>query len=447
VADDVTGDDQAKKKPDSIKAAPTGRLVRVALPDIRITKAPLPKPKATEAALPKHKFAELRRDERIERFDKLATLDIDTKERLHGLVAMHAQRLVGIEASLDITQKFLGPMTLLVAFLMLFPGPFIAQARLNFSTTPVPGLGDAPLWQFFLFYLVAVVAILEIPVPFLIFAKAIRSPRLASVVTVAYYTACGTGLFAIATGFVLLPRNGIPGVVTFFLTSSLLGAFLIFVSLLPNIICLNAFARLASRRYPDSTLFDQLLSLLSRIEASPELWSDLDFKKKSIADLEAVAHLVQRDLLRELLSGEVATDRSVRDWVRQIAAGLRSLKLWILAPYPDTRDQLMKRLAETLVHVASGDWGAVEGAFAAESARSRISQAIVLLGNVATGWLPLGLFLLLQGVVHFDPGIANWIWTALLLWGVLSVLAVDPLFPMKIQAIGGFIGKVPGSGS
>jgi hypothetical protein len=111
---------------------------------------------------------------------------------------------------------------------------------------------------------------------------------------------------------------------------------------------------------PEAVVVDGLVSARAASVAHPEAWIDLEFKRKVMAGLEDVACTVERDLPRKLRSRDAVTDLWIRNKFSIMAARIRILKRWLIAPLPDTREKFITRISKTLSHTLLNDWEFLE---------------------------------------------------------------------------------------
>ncbi|HEY9620687.1 MAG TPA: hypothetical protein V6C78_09975 [Crinalium sp.] len=134
----------------------------------------------------------------------------------------------------------------------------------------------------------------------------------------------------------------------------------ILFSVLPSSFLEHSFQGQKKALYPDSLIVSWLVDTLVLVEIRSTDWTDVTIRKQILSNLEKLAVLIQHDLSRTLPSGDIATDLWQRESAAQKAAAVRSLKKWVCHPKADTREQLIKRLSNDLVHVATGNWDALE---------------------------------------------------------------------------------------
>jgi hypothetical protein len=190
--------------------------------------------------------------------------------------------------------------------------------------------------------------------------------------------------------------------------------------------------------YPDVVLVTGLVTILSLVEREWAKWTNIDFKRQLMAEVETVALCIERDLPRRLRTGDVTTDVWLRDRVQQMATALRGLKKWVSTPMPDTRDRFVEEVARSLVCAASGDWDGLSRAepekLSGPQLRSYVLRVVRVL--LASALPAVALWLLHQ--TRFAPRgeIAQYATVGVFLWAVFSVLsAFDPNFSTTASTV------------
>lgn len=191
---------------------------------------------------------------------------------------------------------------------------------------------------------------------------------------------------------------------------------------------------------PDSLVVTRLLRVLVRIERQPNRWADLAFRRNMISDLEDVALCIEVYIPRRVESGNRVLNVAFRQEAEQMAAAVRNLAKWIVAPKPDTQRQFIERVSSNLVSAIRGNWGDFERVEperipSVQAWRSRLGA---LLRVILIGLMPGTVLWVVQSspaLALSDP-IAEYAKAGALLWALLSVfVALDPLFGTKLGAL------------
>lgn len=163
------------------------------------------------------------------------------------------------------------------------------------------------------------------------------------------------------------------------------------------------------------------------------------FKRELMSRLERIAVTIEHYLYRKLPSGDVATDTWYREMVKQVAATFREQKKWILSPKPDTRDQFIRCLADSLVCVASGNWDGLERTEPQKFSVPKLwrSRVVILLRTLLIGSAPLSvLWVVQQTPLALKEPTSQYVAIGGLIWAMLTLIAaLDPLFRDKIIAL------------
>ncbi|HKV39693.1 MAG TPA: hypothetical protein VJX67_10805, partial [Blastocatellia bacterium] len=179
---------------------------------------------------------------------------------------------------------------------------------------------------------------------------------------------------------------------------------------------------------------------LSNLERNLRKWQDLTFKRGLIMELERVAQcvgLIVRNQVRfrgsdlQLLGTQTG---------EEIAAGIRGYQKWVLTPKPDTRDVLISRLAEVLIHVAKGEFDSLERLTRDRvSSRERLrSVGTSAMRTVFICVLPAFVFWTVQRIPSLALGepIAQYVKLGVGLWAALTLLSsLDPVYAAKMGSI------------
>jgi hypothetical protein len=144
------------------------------------------------------------------------------------------------------------------------------------------------------------------------------------------------GYVVLAYRIVTAERTDPPGVLVYVAVSGIIGLICLIGLVGAGAVVATqleyALRRGRSSLYPDAVLVTGLAAILSMVERESAKWTNLDFKRQLMSEIEVVAVCIERDLPHRLRTGDVTTDAWVRERVRQMAAALRGLKKWISTP-------------------------------------------------------------------------------------------------------------------
>jgi hypothetical protein len=200
-------------------------------------------------------------------------------------------------------------------------------------------------------------------------------------------------------------------------------------------IMLSSIERLQTRRHPHERLLADLVALVSEVQGYRAQQATANDKRRVLQKLEAVAMLVEWAIPRVLKSGDSATDNWLREKTRQMAGSIRSLKREVVLPSDASNEPLVSTLTEALSVACGGDWGNMAMAeMQPPSARARWLSVVDRVWRVLLGGLPLAGFAAWQlGSRALEGALANTIWGVTVLWAVLSLASLDPLYAQKLD--------------
>jgi hypothetical protein len=196
----------------------------------------------------------------------------------------------------------------------------------------------------------------------------------------------------------------------------------------------------------DAKTFDGFLDLLFTLEEKEGSWGTVDLKNDLVLKLETIATSIQQHLGRQIQPGDQRTRFVIRDQGTQIANGVRGLKAWVLVPRPDTRYHLLQRVKDDLTRTAYGHWDLMERLPIEGLARS-LAGGIFEVGRslLVAAIAPAALWLLQQSPMKLSGNILTGATAVVASISLVYVLlAIDPSFPTRIQAVKelkGMIGK------
>jgi len=191
------------------------------------------------------------------------------------------------------------------------------------------------------------------------------------------------------------------------------------------------------RNYAGSALAISYLTLLHAVEASENEWEAFGVRSLLLESIEKTAEIAARDLPFAVRTGDSDNDKLVKETTARIAAGIRSLKLWVLSPLPDTYEHLIKRLRNDLLLALNDDWLSLEQAKESQldlaESRPHISKIISSLA------VPIAISIVFVAIQNtpfaFPPPVLDSIKGSLVIWIVLALVAsINPSIKDNIQA-------------
>ena len=183
------------------------------------------------------------------------------------------------------------------------------------------------------------------------------------------------------------------------------------------------------RRAPDGEVITGLLLALMAVETPSVGATDVANQLQQLADT------VERALPRRFPGVHPDGEQGLREVARAIAAAVERMSMDVLLGGSAARAALYPRLGATLVHVAEGNWGALEQADPQTAGPAR--RLLPQLPAVVVAAVPLLVGLgLRSGVipVDADQAVADYLVRFGAVWAALHLLlALDPRAPDKID--------------
>lgn len=206
--------------------------------------------------------------------------------------------------------------------------------------------------------------------------------------------------------------------------------------------------RRVQRTYTSAFLVAEFFTALADVERkTPEGWADMSFRKEVITRLEKLATCIERVLPSRMYSGNAATDQWLAETAEEIAAGVRALSKWVMTPKPDTREQLVARLALNLGYVARGDWDGFQRVKPERLSRPDLirTRGANLLRATALASIPILLLLAVKRLgLAPDGTVLTYLTVGGYVWAALTLLSgLDPAYGAKLTAMKDITGLLP----
>jgi hypothetical protein len=191
---------------------------------------------------------------------------------------------------------------------------------------------------------------------------------------------------------------------------------------------------LGQGRHPESDLIDNLIRVLTLVDARPLTASDMNTRQQVIEHLERIAVILQWSLPRRLRIEDAPTRGWFRGVARDWACGIRQLIREALVPGLDSQNNVALGLQKLLGSVVSGNWAAVPSfSDATTSEQSTIWSGLRRAAGVMWGVVPIAVFAAWQATPRALTGpYASAGWGLTILWALVSLAALDPEFDRKI---------------
>jgi hypothetical protein len=191
-----------------------------------------------------------------------------------------------------------------------------------------------------------------------------------------------------------------------------------------------------ARRYPDAIAICSLFAVMDDLRNDRRGWQDASCRACLLGHIEEAANAIDygfpqlmRAASREKVDLQVATE---------VAASIRSLRLWIATPMADTYFRLQERLRADIELMLLGEWdGLLRHRAEVDLRPSHITRLTSSLGAAAVGCLPLAILWTMQRTSLALAGDALKYATIIaLFWAAATiVLLFDPLFSVKASVL------------
>jgi hypothetical protein len=189
------------------------------------------------------------------------------------------------------------------------------------------------------------------------------------------------------------------------------------------------------------------LNILSRLglEADPIAksdWTQISHRADISAQLEDTADLFEAKFLQEFREPNPYRQKLYSQELRKIANGYRDLKLWLLTPMADTRQQLRKVIFSNLMYYVQGNLHEMyktETALEATIPRKEkiLTQIRGYAAKLFRAFLPLILLWLFQQTpLRIEGDLFEFVAVGILvLTAIMLMLEIDPRFSEKIDLL------------
>jgi hypothetical protein len=203
------------------------------------------------------------------------------------------------------------------------------------------------------------------------------------------------------------------------------------------------------RAQPDAFVMWHYAMLIWLLRTGARRWYHRDFQRNVLIRLEIVALAFERYWHRQARGGDAVTKEWLRSRCVRIAAAIRSLKLWVLSPKRDSREQLIMRLVDDLNVIAIGEIDRlsqkdVTSRPVGAKLRGVMRAALVALSPTAGVWI------VQHSSLKLEVSMLPWLTAAALGWAMISLLAaLDPMLASKLtmlRDVRSFL-RLPGTGN
>jgi len=387
--------------------------------------------------------------ERVDKYEKLKSIDADTKTKLVGEFKYGARQLSQVDSWIGMTRFYSTGFLLatIVLFCVTVP-PMVGRSFPHLEGWGVKGLRWWAL-ELLLSTLTGALAVFVIflPIYFLVGSgdklnEFFNSSGLILFwATVLLPVAC-TYLYALRVGrFVASPWPFSHRLVFYCVIQA---GFLmpLFLALAMPFRLLGTALR--NRRLSLNTravIVDELLDLLDIIEQPnyEKIWTEFSHRTWLTKRLEVVASCIEIYFPRFFLTGVQEMDRWTDRNTSEMANGVRELIKWVVVPTPHTREDFKARITKYVTAALASDWGKFDRVPAEklspkQGLKDRVASAVAALLTAA---VPILLLLLLKRmkVVVAEP-LLTYLTVGAYVWAALSLLSrLDPQYAAKLGAL------------
>ncbi len=371
---------------------------------------------------------------RMAQFDKLRTLDTETKQRIREQIVVCVEKLVSLyrlrNYLLSFTWYFFGLVG--VSLTLLCVSFTIKWLKYLFIFKVYDIMNIALIPPLVVAIILFILKVIDHNVPAL--PKSFR--KITQIITIIIFLALLIIIF-LSSGGSHLSFQG-EGIALGLLFIVLLMTFLLIFNAILNLIS-SAIRVWMCAHHPIVLLIDDLISILISIEDDHAGWVSLESKQRQLLWLEEAAKCIQDYLPRRLRCGDIVTDAWQKETTKQFAAALREKKRWLLTPKRDTYEYFVRSIAFTLICISDGNWDSLERREPEKPSFSQVwqSRIFVLLRAFCVALLPVVGFwviqwtpLALKGTAHDAVAVGVFIWASL-----TFIALLDANFSTKISAI------------
>lgn len=198
---------------------------------------------------------------------------------------------------------------------------------------------------------------------------------------------------------------------------------------------------------PRIYIVGHLINILCLLVDNKQGWDHFWVKQKILYELENIAVLFGNQHRRAFKSGDLETDYWFGKNSIEIAAGIRSLKKWILTPMENTREEFLKKITAYLVLSCRGEWSYFDKCMPEKGSRIPfLPRIITILRVTLIASLPFLFYLIIQRTdLAFTQPLSDYSKVGSIAWAALTVLwSMDPMFSQKISAMKDFTAIFPG---
>jgi hypothetical protein len=224
--------------------------------------------------------------------------------------------------------------------------------------------------------------------------------------------------------------------INFLLSSSIISGFTgVLIVAIPTFFIILFAQSVISKNFPENTndatcdsgMVYELIRMLSTAEMNEKHWSNINFKNNIMLGLERIAIMSEHELPLALTAHDGATNYWFAKTAKEIGAGFRNLKKWILTPKDNTRELFINHIKNDLISAINGSWDNFEKCPPETIQIQQLGGGKIksILGDVFSGILPLGLVWLLKYLGFEFNGIGfDYLITAAVGWTILSILSI-----------------------
>lgn len=221
----------------------------------------------------------------------------------------------------------------------------------------------------------------------------------------------------------------------------------ILIFVMPLVFLIDFIAEYKLRYHPEAVVAGSLLKILTRVEFSPKLWKEMEFKQEICLELETIAVELQK-FSNRMETRDLETNIWFKKHIAEVAQSFRVKKKLILSPIPQSRQELINGISQSLVSVVQGNWGNLKTenlqTFKEES-RLWIKRIPEFVKSIFVSAIPLIVLYLLQFTpLKFEEPYWSYAKIGGIVWFAISLMIMlDPLYNTKLTALKNIKGLFP----
>jgi len=199
--------------------------------------------------------------------------------------------------------------------------------------------------------------------------------------------------------------------------------------------------------YPDAFLIEKTIKIVEQLNKGGKLWLDIESRQSLMFLFESVARCIENQLYKKLDPNDAITNDWFRKVTKEIATAVRAKKALVLIPKENARQLLSTYFQEMLTAVGRGSWEELERIEPTQVSFKIVwhERIVNFIKTLITGGAPvLTLYLVQKTNLALNSPMLDYATAIAILWALFTlIVAFDPSFTLKIEALKGIAGLFP----